>query len=172
LEAFDRTKKMNWVFQHYGAPITGLTLSLSAQAIRYLRLWSWKGKRVGRRVIYAIPCAFIVSSSLFLTIRFKNSGYDWSRQRAQIVAELNRQAGRHLVIVRYVRHDPRYFRTRAEWVYNAADIDNAKVVWDRELDADRNRQLVEYFKGRQIWLLTFNEKKPAEIIKIPMGSSL
>ena len=40
----------------------------------------------------------IVSSSLFLTIRFKNFGYDWSGQRAQIVAELNRQAGRHLVI--------------------------------------------------------------------------
>jgi hypothetical protein len=75
-----------------------LTLSLSAQAIRYLRLWSWKRRPVGRRLIYAIPCAFIVSSSLFLTIRFKNSGYNWSRQRAQIVAELNRQAGRHLVI--------------------------------------------------------------------------
>ena len=39
-----------------------------------------------------------------------------------------------------------------EWVYNAADIDNAKVVWAREMDPVSNRALLRYFAGRSAWL--------------------
>jgi hypothetical protein len=157
---------VNWVSPHYAAPITGLVLLLVTQAIRHLRLWSWKGRPIGRRLVYAIPCALFLSSSLFLMMRIKYSGYDWSRQRMQIIAELNRQGGHHLVIVRYVRDVPGYLSSHAEWVYNEADIDKAKVVWAREVDVNHNRKLLEYFKERQIWLLTFNENKPpAELVR-------
>ena len=58
--------------------------------------------------------------------------------------------GKHLVMVRYEQdhniHD--------EWVYNGADIDGAKVLWARELDAQQNAKLFAYFKDRQIWLVT------------------
>jgi hypothetical protein len=37
-------------------------------------------------------------------------------------------------------------------VYNAADIDNAQVVWAREMDMVQNRKLLEYFKDRHVWL--------------------
>ncbi|MFI5396496.1 MAG: hypothetical protein ACHQ9S_13265 [Candidatus Binatia bacterium] len=40
-----------------------------------------------------------------------------------------------------------------EWVYNDADIDGATMVWAREMEPDRNRALVEYFKDRKIGLL-------------------
>jgi hypothetical protein len=39
-----------------------------------------------------------------------------------------------------------------EWVYNGAEIDSAKILWARELDAAQNERLLEYFKDRQIWL--------------------
>jgi hypothetical protein len=52
---------------------------------------------------------------------------------------------RHLVIVRY---PPKYSWTTGEWVYNEADIDDAKVVWTREMDAEQNRKLLEYFQGQ------------------------
>jgi hypothetical protein len=41
-----------------------------------------------------------------------------------------------------------------EWVYNGAEIDNAKVLWARELDPQQNAKLLAYFKDRQIWLVT------------------
>ena len=40
---------VNWVLPHYAAPITCLVLLLVVQALRYLRLWTWHGKPVGRR---------------------------------------------------------------------------------------------------------------------------
>jgi len=38
-------------------------------------------------------------------------------------------------------------------VYNGAEIDTAKVLWARELDAAQNAKLFAYYKDRQIWLV-------------------
>src|SRR5205823_4942191 len=40
-----------------------------------------------------------------------------------------------------------------EWVYNEADIDAAKVVWARDMDATSNAELLRYFQGRRVWLI-------------------
>ena len=37
-----------------------------------------------------------------------------------------------------------------DWIYNEPDIDASKIVWARDM-GDRNRDLIEYFKDRQIW---------------------
>jgi hypothetical protein len=62
----------------------------------------------------------------------------------------------HLVIVRYgAEHS-----VHDEWVYNDADIDNSKVVWAREMDSERNLELMDYFKNRRVWLLQADAKVP------------
>ncbi len=63
--------------------------------------------------------------------------------RARIEAELERTAGKHLVIVRY---SPNHY-THAEWVYNRADIDDSKVVWAREIPGVDLTPLLNYFRG-------------------------
>jgi hypothetical protein len=50
-----------------------------------------------------------------------------------------------------VRYKPNH-NYHEEWVYNAADIDNAKVIFAREMDPASDRELREYFKDRQAWL--------------------
>jgi hypothetical protein len=69
--------------------------------------------------------------------------------RAAIARELSRMPGKHLIMVRYEEghnvHD--------DWVFNGAELDTAKVLWARELDAEQNSKLFAYFKDRQIWLV-------------------
>src|SRR5216684_5677232 len=72
--------------------------------------------------------------------------------RVAIAENLQRTPGKHLIMVRYDK-DSNNHNIHDEWVYNGAEIDNAKVLWARELDAEQNAKLLAYFKDRQIWLL-------------------
>jgi hypothetical protein len=69
--------------------------------------------------------------------------------RAYIQAWLSRRPKKQLVIVHYAA----YHSPDQEWVYNGADIDNSKVVWAREMDAESDARLLSYFKDREVWML-------------------
>lgn len=76
--------------------------------------------------------------------------------RSVIVAQLEKDPGRELVIVRYgTNHNP-----GIEWVYNEADIDNSKVVWARDMGPEQNDELLRYYKDRQCWLLDADTSPP------------
>ncbi len=64
--------------------------------------------------------------------------------------------GQHLVIVRYA---PQHI-FQAEWVYNEADIDAARVVWARDL-GDENEKLLRYYPTRTAWLLEPDAQPPS-----------
>jgi hypothetical protein len=69
--------------------------------------------------------------------------------RARLLAQLEREPGRHLVIVRYsAAHAP-----HLEWVHNRADIDGSKVIWARDMGREQNAELLRYFQERRIWLV-------------------
>lgn len=156
-----------WVLLHYTAPGTGLFFILVLQSMRHLRLWRWRGRRVGRWFMWAIP-VLCVASFVFFCADLSRPDDETSLkvQRARVLARLKQDGGRHLVIVRYgpnkSLHD--------EWVYNEADIDGAKVVWAREMKATQNRKLLEYFKDRQAWLLEA-DAKASGLIPYPIRAS-
>ena len=64
-------------------------------------------------------------------------------------AGLENLPGKQLAIVRY---SPNH-SSLDEWVYNAADIDNSKVIWAREMDNADNLDLIRYYKNRTVWLV-------------------
>jgi hypothetical protein len=106
----------------------------------------------------------VVAGCLLLFAAVPEWVYSWGGRgpgfvdRARVLDQLTKTDGRHLVIVRYAPdHD-----IDREWVYNRADIDRAKVVWAREMDPASDRQLVEYFRGRHIWLLE-PDRKPVSL---------
>lgn len=68
-------------------------------------------------------------------------------QRARIESQLLRTPGKHLVIVHPKYHDI----PGIDFVFNRADIDNAKIVWARDKGYLDNRELINYFADRQVW---------------------
>ena len=61
-----------------------------------------------------------------------------------------------MVLVRYeAAHDP-----RNEWVYNAADIDASAIIWAHDMNAGQNKELVDYYKDRQAWLVEPDQTPP------------
>ena len=76
--------------------------------------------------------------------------------RTAIQRALAEVPGKHLVFVRYW---PQHI-FQQEWVYNAADVDGARVVWARDLGADENDKLRRHYPDLTIWLLEPDARPP------------
>ena len=50
-------------------------------------------------------------------------------------------------VLLFVRYEPRHI-FQEEWVWNAADIDGARVVWARDLGPEENAKLLAYYPTR------------------------
>jgi hypothetical protein len=70
-------------------------------------------------------------------------------RRAAVSQQLAQSPGQQLVFVRYW---PQHI-FQDEWVYNAADIDRARVVWARDLGSSEDQRLLHYYPDRTAWLL-------------------
>ena len=77
-------------------------------------------------------------------------------RRILVNQELAELPGKLLVLVRY---DPQHV-FQEEWVYNAADIDGARIVWARDLGAEENARLLRYYSGRTVLLLEPDARPP------------
>lgn len=141
-----------WSNPHYAAPIACVIFATLVQSIRHLRTLRILGRPFGA----AISRAVVVLLAIQTINNVRNHICDplgWTctgdPSRVAITQRLAKTPGKHLVIVRYGDdhniHD--------EWVFNGADIDGAKVLWARELDAQQNAQLISYFSDRSIWLV-------------------
>jgi hypothetical protein len=90
------------------------------------------------------------------------------RSRRAILAQLNRDPARHLVIVRYAPDH----NVRLEWVYNSASIDESAIVWARDRGPHENIPLIRYFRERKVWLLNADDEHPSIIpYRLPLESS-
>ena len=69
--------------------------------------------------------------------------------RTMVNGQLSRLPGKQLVFVRYW---PQHI-FQNEWVYNAADMDRARVVWARDLGDTEDQKLLHYYPDRTAWLL-------------------
>ena len=65
-------------------------------------------------------------------------------RRIEINRQIAAKPGKLLVFVRYW---PQHI-FQEEWVWNAADIDGARVVWARYLGPEENEKLLAYYPTR------------------------
>jgi hypothetical protein len=140
----------------YAAPITGVVLLITIQSMRYVRLWCWCGLQIGELMVGVSLLLCLVSFAGFCKEVARQSiadQQDWSSRRAAIQASLKRDKKLSLVIVRYGREHS----LQHEWVFNDANLDDSQVVWARDMGAGQNRDLVDFFRDRRIWLLNVTD---------------
>ena len=146
---------------HYAAPITAAIYALVLQAMRYLRLWRWRGKarRAGRWCGRSRPsasccsccarphpsCTFpppsigsiLGSPSIFRTWTAPGPWRNWRRYRE---ANLSSCATINIIIR----------------IMNGCIIGRistaAKIVWARDMGDSGNAELIRYFPQRRVWL--------------------
>jgi hypothetical protein len=158
-----------FLLPHYVAPFTAVFYAIGLQAMRHLRVWKPEGKPVGQAMVRLIVVACLVMAGLRLwaePLHLAPSQWpvsDWNctwygpdnfgSARAQVEARLKQLPGGQLAVVRYrPTHEP-----LDEWVYNDADIDGSKLIWAREMDTSDNVELLNYYHGRNVWLIEPDE---------------
>jgi len=141
---------------HYLAPVAPLLLWLVVQGLREMRTWRLGQQLRGAALVAMVLVAQCLAYVQVYAVHLRHAPSHWAVSRAALVRRLDEMPGRHVVLVRYgAAHN-----VHAEWVYNAADIDAAKVVWARDLGAERNERLADYFRDRRLWYLDADAQPP------------
>jgi hypothetical protein len=159
---------------HYEALITSAILALVLQAIRRIRSQEWRGQPTGLFISRAVPllCMLMLALRVGAKPLHLPEPERWlapaafptwctlaptNLERAATLAELQQHPGRQLAIVRYGPHHDILYH---EWVYNEASIDRAKVVWARDMGPAQNKELIDYFRDRHVWLVEADDTPP------------
>ncbi len=138
---------------HYAAPAAGAFVALAIQPLRYLNALR------RRRRIAATLILGLVAPVLIWNFYQQASGAmraPGGPRRSAVEARLRDAGGQHLVFVRYgAMRD-----IATEWVYNAAGIDAAPIVWARDMGPQRNRELIAYYPSRRVWMASPQQSPP------------
>lgn len=139
-----------YFFSHYLSALTCLFVLVSLRGLQKL------GPIAGRWLLFICVAQFglwytvhmIGDPSLWQFETWDAINYGDPGGRIGVNRELAGLAGKQLVFVRY---GPQH--TFKEWVYNAAEIDAAKVVWARDLGPAEDEKLRRYYPDRTAWLI-------------------
>ncbi len=163
-------------FPHYSAPVTVLIVLVVIQCIRRMRATGQAGLFLSRAlpVVCALGLMIPVCGRLYESLlppklspvkKLWQSEFAHDVSRELFVPQLERESGRQLVLVRYKTYNG---EKKFEWIFNRADIENAKIVWARDSgNPESTRQLLQHFAGRKIWLAE-PDASPPRIAPFPV----
>lgn len=150
-----------WFLPHYFAPAVALLYLIVMQCMRRLRWFRWRGEPIGLAFVRAV-CLIYVGTTLLrvgLAVAHVHPEKEWQHgdmDRESVVQTLDSIPGRHVIFVRYAPE----FDPDREWVYNAANMDDSKIVWARDMGPAENRELLNYYRGRSFWSVEGDHSPP------------
>jgi hypothetical protein len=150
---------------HYLAAITCLFLFVSVAGLERLSRWR---PEIASILIALCVGQFLLWYGMHLfegsTIPVGLASFEtWDvlnhgnpERRTLVNRQLAATPGKLLVFVRYsARHI-----FQEEWVYNAAEIDDSRVVWARDLGPVEDRKLIAHYPTRTVLLLEPDDRPP------------
>jgi len=145
---------------HYVAACTCLFVLMSVAGLERLNRLTIGGRPAGAeaaRLIFFVCVAHFLfwytlhifdTGEISLSVRpyetWDSINHTNPERRIAIKTELEKAPGDLMVFVRYA---PQHI-FQEEWVWNAADIDNARIVWARDLGPEENAKLIAYYPAR------------------------
>ncbi len=139
---------------HYGAAFAGVVVGVVLYGLRALRSWHPRGAPFGIALSRAVAIVMVGGTAVPLVCTILNPygiGVYWrmppTLDRSRLQAQLQQKEGQHLIIV----HNNRSALGIFDWVYNAPDIDNSKVIWARDMGPAANQELLNFYPHRHAW---------------------
>jgi hypothetical protein len=166
-----------WFYPHYAAPAFPALVAMILLGFSELRHFEWKGRPTGLFLSRAIPIGCILMASipaLAHALGWRLSawppqwalGIPWNVHSPNIESSVLAHGKKALVFVEYgANHD-----VGDEWVYNAPDIDQAPIVWAREISPESDAALVRYFHDRSVWVLK-PDARPISLTRVHFAFS-
>ncbi|HTC87424.1 MAG TPA: hypothetical protein VK686_03945, partial [Bryobacteraceae bacterium] len=144
-----------YVQAHYLAPVVGPFFVVAMFGVRLLRCHRLGGQRVGRALVASVlglaGVLFMLDNAVIIYSHALHA--DLSAPainfRRQVITRLGSEPGTHLVLVHYAASHI----THEEIVYNTPDIDAQKIVWAFDFGPEADRPLLDYYRGRKVWLV-------------------
>jgi hypothetical protein len=157
---------------HYVAAVTCLFILMSVAGLERMSRLTVRGRPAGREaarlLVFMCAAQFLFWYGLHV---FDDSGVSTAARQYETWNTINhRNPERRIFVNRqlaqvpgkllvFVRYSPQHL-FQDEWVYNAADIDQARIVWARDLGAERNEELRRYYPDRTVLLLEPDSRVP------------
>jgi len=167
------TNLFPYLLVHYLAGVAGLFVLVSVLGIQKISGLRVRGAAVGldiAQVLIVLSLAeffgwyclhLFERPELYSVLQYETwdaiNHENQPKRRTAVKEQLAEVAGKLLIFVRY---SPRHIY-QDEWVWNEADIDAARIVYARDLGADANKTLLQYYPNRKVLLLEPDGVEPA-----------
>jgi hypothetical protein len=153
-----------YLLDHYLAAVTCLFVLVSITGLQQLSRITIRDNPVGQQITLVLTALCLAeftgwyalhlfeSPSLYPILRYETwdaINHQNPQRRIQVARQLAEIKGPLLVFVRY---SPRHIYQN-EWVWNNADIDDARIVYARDLGPEEDQKLIRYYPNRQVLLL-------------------
>ncbi len=143
---------------HYLAPAAAILVAIVVECCRHLRASGVYVVKLLPLVMAGVLTLRIGAQTLGLPFTQKLNFQSWccraegNHNKARIAALLDAVPGVHLVFVREKTDEYNLL----QWIYNDADIDGSRIVWARDLGAEKDANLIRYYSARRVWMVDPN----------------
>jgi len=147
----------SWTAARYVGPATvPIFLLVSIGLAGFVHRWE-------RRPAIVLLLTLMLGSSVGATtvvaarhMLHRDVGSPWWQCKKAITQQLQASVGDDLVFVQYgPDHNP-----NNGWIDNGADIDTQPIIWARQIDADSDRRLRNYYRSRRAWIVIADAQPP------------
>ena len=151
-----------WIYPHYLSPAVAWLVLTAVLGLRHLpagwRDWS------PRLAAGLIGVQLLMLWATTIHEHHRSDPKDWVHRRLAICQQLTALPGKHLVIVHYSdQHN-----VHEEWVYNAAELEESRLLWARGERPEWREQLFQrYSRRRSIWELRVDDQLPPRLVSRP-----